>query len=880
MQPLGSRLVSRVGNIGHLQITELGGRNTVVIVTPEEQQEFEEKMNQKPQTEYRECDRELIWKFRHEIRRRYPENLARLLLLTRWSCHVDVAQMIFLLMSWPDISMSSVLELLSSRFPDPYVEMFVVRCLRGLPNEHLSSFLLPFVQVLKTKPYIYNNLSKFLLERALTSRRIGQQLFWLLRSEMDDPSVTLHFSIILDIYCRTKLCHSAELVKQVPDTGRIPGHQVPDSGRIPGHQDLDTGRIPGHQVPDTGRIPGHQVPDSGRIPGHQVPDTGRIPGHQVPDTGRIPGHQVPDSGRIPGHQDLDTGRIPGHQVPDTGRIPGHQVPDTGRIPGHQVPDSGRIPGHQDLDTGRIPGHQVPDTGHIPGHQPLDVFLVTRYQTLDIFLVTRYQTLDVFLVTRYQTLDVFLVTKHQTLCVLLVTRYQTLDVFPTTKYQTLDVFPTTKYQTLDIFLVTRYQTLDVFLVTKHQTLCVLLVTRYQTLDVFPTTKYQTLDVFPTTKYQTLDIFLVTKHQTLDIFLVTKHQTLDIFLVQAVDKMKSLNDFVQASRMGKPETRAALQERLMEESSSLSHLCCPLDSRLFLKDLCVERCTFMQSKTKPLLFVYRTDVQGGNEFGVIYKSGDDLRQDMLVLNLIKIMDHLWKVEGLDLRMVPYGCVTTAAHTGLIEALLNSETIANIQLGSGRAATAAFSREAIFNWLQMKNPGESLQGALEEFTLSCAGYCVATYVLGIGDRHSDNIMIQKTGQMFHIDFGHILGKFKSKFGIRRERTPFILTSDFLHVIQHGRAHDESKFSRFQCLCDHAYSVLRTYRTLLLNVVSLMEEATSTDPNSALCTQYMKDSLAIGLSDDDALKNFRIKFDAAIRDSWKTKLNWWVHNLARDNR
>ena len=37
----------------------------------------------------------------------------------------------------------------------------------------------------------------------------------------------------------------------------------------------------------------------------------------------------------------------------------------------------------------------------------------------------------------------------------------------------------------------------------------------------------------------------------------------------------------------------------------------------------------------------------------------------------------------------------------------------------------------------------------------------------------------QMFHIDFGHILGNYKRKFGIRRERVPFVLTEDFLHII-----------------------------------------------------------------------------------------------------
>ena len=78
--------------------------------------------------------------------------------------------------------------------------------------------------------------------------------------------------------------------------------------------------------------------------------------------------------------------------------------------------------------------------------------------------------------------------------------------------------------------------------------------------------------------------------------------------------------------------------------------------------------------------------------------------------------------------------------------------------------------------------LRCAIEQFSLSCAGYCVATYVLGIGDRHSDNVMVRANGQLFHIDFGHIMGHFKDKFFIRRERVPFVLTHDFVHVITKG--------------------------------------------------------------------------------------------------
>ena len=240
---------------------------------------------------------------------------------------------------------------------------------------------------------------------------------------------------------------------------------------------------------------------------------------------------------------------------------------------------------------------------------------------------------------------------------------------------------------------------------------------------------------------------------------------------------------------------------------------LSPRIEVTSIVPEKCKVMNSKKLPLWIVFENADPGGARYYTLYKAGDDLRQDLMTLQMLRIMDKIWQDNGLDLQILPYGCCATGHDLGMIEVVTNSNTTANIQIEYGGGAMGAFRSTPIdrykppdlakspegkhrrlaltvmisstphltpFRFLrQYNNNAQLLKKAKETFMYTCAGYCVATYVLGIGDRHSDNIMVTESGNLFHIDFGHFLGNFKSKFGIKRERAPFVFTPEMAYVL-----------------------------------------------------------------------------------------------------
>uniref|UniRef100_A0A7S4SBV2 Phosphatidylinositol 3-kinase n=1 Tax=Alexandrium monilatum TaxID=311494 RepID=A0A7S4SBV2_9DINO len=169
--------------------------------------------------------------------------------------------------------------------------------------------------------------------------------------------------------------------------------------------------------------------------------------------------------------------------------------------------------------------------------------------------------------------------------------------------------------------------------------------------------------------------------------------------------------------------------------------------------------LQSKTAPVCFgvrIERPDGTRGTQH-IIHKREDDMLKQQQVSSIVaqmvtsllsdgRVKDHLVSL-GLDPATFYAGhhrIQTIYPGVGVIEVVPRAHTLSKV-------------RPVLdFLWgMCRKSSSQPMQQLARAYGVSSAFWFAMSFLLGLGDRHGDNVMVTEEGTFFHIDFGFILGK-----------------------------------------------------------------------------------------------------------------------------
>ena len=230
--------------------------------------------------------------------------------------------------------------------------------------------------------------------------------------------------------------------------------------------------------------------------------------------------------------------------------------------------------------------------------------------------------------------------------------------------------------------------------------------------------------------------------------------------------------------------------------------------------------LQSKTKPIVIPCSYIENNTKQTYNFMIKPEDLRKEYIIMNIIKIIDTILKTElDLDLHIITYNILPISEKFGFIEFISNASTIYDIK---------EEKKFSIQNFIIEKNPNITAHEMRNNFSKSCAAYCVITYLLGIGDRHLENIMITKEGYLFNIDFGYILGLDPKLLSPK-----FRLTNEMIDAMGGSNS---KYFHTFKQYCTTAFNCLRKHVDIFYILISQLTTIILQNTDKKYDLEYIK--------------------------------------------
>lgn len=246
-------------------------------------------------------------------------------------------------------------------------------------------------------------------------------------------------------------------------------------------------------------------------------------------------------------------------------------------------------------------------------------------------------------------------------------------------------------------------------------------------------------------------------------------------------------------------------------------------------------------------------------VIFKGGDDCRQEVLAMQLIRLFHKVFKEAKLPLKVRPYSVVVTSHNSGLIETVPNATSIDSLKKNiEGFVSLAKFFED----YFGPKGTA-SHDLAQRNFVESMAAYSVISYFLQIKDRHNGNIMLDHEGRVIHIDFGFILSNSPGG-NMNFESSPFKLTQEFIEVME-GEGSDS--FNYFKVLVIRGYLEARQHAEKILLLVEIMMQGSNMPCflGGPVCLNALRDRFMLQASEQECVEHAIALIEESI-NNWRT--------------
>ena len=260
--------------------------------------------------------------------------------------------------------------------------------------------------------------------------------------------------------------------------------------------------------------------------------------------------------------------------------------------------------------------------------------------------------------------------------------------------------------------------------------------------------------------------------------------------------------------------------------------------------------IESKTRPLIIPCKSFKNNTPNCLNIMLKNEDIRKENIVMNIIKLIDiYLKRDLDIDFNIVSYNILPISNEYGYIELVPKSHTLYGIK---------EEQKFSIQNFIMEKNPNITAKQLRNNITKSCAALCVITYLLGIGDRHLDNIMITEEAHIFNIDFGYILGKDPKMLSPQ-----FRLTEEMIDAM--GGSHS-LYFEEFKKYCKIIFNSLRNHMSIIYLLLLQLSDSTPPLNDTILTRDYIQNQIVKRFIPGQSYKEASVEFEYRIRSNSNT--------------